>query len=362
MPMVWLLLVAGVVGLAQGRLFRRAGLRGVRYERGFSTPAAFEGDTVEMTETLVNRSRLPVPWLRVQSRIAAALRIGSRERSENEMYYRSLFFLRPRSRLVRRYRVTLTRRGCFRVGSVALSAGDLFGAATGELELETGAMILAYPRPVPEGELPLPCSRFMGELLVRRFVEPDPFLMCGVRPYRAGDARRDVHWAATAKTRQLMVKTYDYSADPRLLVVLNVQRSETQWADLTDEESAAIERGVALAASICLHAIERGAEAGFCANTDLETDHAPAFLTPARSEEQKRALLTLMARLTLRMRLNFHAYLDQLELPPGTTDVLVLSCFQTRRVADALARMSASGVKTLCYHLSGGRGDDEGVA
>lgn len=362
MSIIWLFLVAGAAALLQGRLFRYIGRKRLRYERVFSKPAAFAGDTVEMVETLENRSRLPLPWLRVESRVPSALRFGSRPRSDNEMYHRSLFFLRPRSRLVRRHRVTLLRRGCFRAGSVALTSGDLFGAASGELNLETGAMIYAYPRPVPEAQLPLPCSRFMGELLVRRFLEPDPYLMCGVRPYRVGDTQRDVHWAATAKTRQLMVKTYDYSADPRLLVILNVQRSENQWADLSEAESEAIERGVSIAAGVCLAAIDRGAEAGFCANTDLETDGAAAFLAPARSEWQRRELLKLFARLTLRMRLNFYAFLDQLELPSGTTDVLVISCYQSRRIEDTLARMRLSGVKTLYYPLKGGRDDDRNVA
>ena len=195
------------------------------------------------------------------------------------------------------------------------------------------------------------------ELLVRRFIEPDPFLMSGVRPYRPGDSQRDVHWAATARLRELMVKTYDFSADPHLLVVLNVQRSENQWADLTEAESAAIEEGVSIAAALCLRAIDQGAEAGFAANTDLETDGAPALLAPARSEEQKRALLTLMARLTLRMRMNFYAYLDA--LPRGVTDVLVLSCYESRRVSEALERLRLSGVRVQLYRLRGGVKSDE---
>lgn len=363
MKLFWLFLSALLLGFAQGWVFRRAGMKGLRYERTFSKPAAFAGDEVEMLETLVNRSRLPLPWLRVQSRVPAALRFGSRQSdgSGGEMYHRSVFYVQPRSRVIRRHRVTLTRRGCFRAGSVALTSGDLLGASTGEFQLETGAMIYAYPRPAPRSELPLPCTRFMGDMLVRRFVQPDPYLMCGVRVYRAGDARRDVHWAATAKMRQLMVKTYDCSADPRLLVVLNVQLSENQWADLIGDEIAAIERGISLAAAICLHSIDSGAEAGFCANTDLETDGAPAMLAPARSERQKTELLTLLSRLTLHMRQNFYAYLDSLTLPANTTDVLVLSCCPSKRIEDALARMRASGVQTLLYRLPGGR-DDANVA
>ncbi|MDD3410416.1 MAG: DUF58 domain-containing protein [Eubacteriales bacterium] len=355
MSLVWLVLCAGLVALLQGALFRRVGLKRLRYERRFSVPAAFAGDEAEMIETLVNRSRLPVPWLRVQSRVPAALRFGTH--AAGEMYHRSCFYVRPRSRLVRRHKVLLTKRGCYRAGSVALTSGDLLGASCGESERETGAMILAYPRPMAEENLPLPCSRFLGELLVRRFIEPDPFLMSGVRPYRPGDSQRDVHWAATARLRELMVKTYDFSADPHLLVVLNVQRSENQWADLTEAESAAIEEGVSIAAALCLRAIDQGAEAGFAANTDLETDGAPALLAPARSEEQKRALLTLMARLTLRMRMNFYAYLDA--LPRGVTDVLVLSCYESRRVSEALERLRLSGVRVQLYRLRGGVKSDE---
>ncbi len=154
------------------------------------------------------------------------------------------------------------------------------------------------------------------------------------------------------------MKTHDFSADPKLLAVLNVQRSEHQWADLTDEQREPIEAGVSLAATICLTAIEHGAEAGFCANTDLENDGGAAFIAPNRSEEQKQALLETLARLTLKMRLNFYAYLEQLSPPPGTTDVLIISCTDSERIQQQVARLNALGCNVLFHRLEGGAPDE----
>ena len=40
------------------------------------------------------------------------------------------------------------------------------------------------------------------------------------------------------------MKARDYTADPHLIVLLNVQRTEGQWGDLMDYEQAMIERAI----------------------------------------------------------------------------------------------------------------------
>lgn len=356
MSVLWLFASAGLLCLLQAWLFRWVGTHKVGYERYFSKREAFTGETVEMVEVLVNSSRLPVPWLRVQARVPAALRFGAQSMEEisGQLYHRSFFYLRPRSRLTRRHRVTLERRGCYRVKSVALSTGDLLGSQPTEKTLESDAHIFVYPRLADERELPIQCSRFLSEMLTRRFLMPDPYLVNGVRPYQPGDPPKDISWTATAHTGELRVKTHDFSIDPKLMVVLNVQRSEHQWADLSDVEREPIERGISLAAGICASAITNGAEAGFCANTDLESDGGAAYLAPARSEGQKQELLTLMSRMTLKMKLNFYAYLEQLTPPEGTTNVLILSCVDSERIQAQVWRLRQLGYDVLFTQLEGG--------
>lgn len=356
MSVFWLFLIAGALVLIQGRLFRRISAKNVDYERSFSKEAAFTGSTIEMIEVISNRSRLPIPWLRVQSRIPAALLFGAGSTQEisGNMYHRSFFFLSPRSRVTRRHTVTLAKRGYYRVSSVAITCGDLFGFDKLEKTLDVNASVYSYPRLLDESALPLPCSRFMGDMLVRRYIMPDPYMISGARAYRPGDPPKEINWAMSAKTGELQVKTHDCSADPKMLVVLNVQLSEHQWDALSAEQLESIEKGVSAAASVCLFSIDHGAEAGFTANTSLETDNASVLVAPSRSEEQKRLILETLSRLTLKMRLNFYAYLEALEIPEGTTDMLVLSCFDSDRIEAELSKFRARGINVVLSLLEGG--------
>ena len=67
--------------------------------------------------------------------------------------------------------------------------------------------------------------------------------------HRAGDAQRCA-LGATARTGSLQVAR-DYTADPHLLVLLNVQRTVDQWGDLMDYEQQEIELAISYAATLC---------------------------------------------------------------------------------------------------------------
>ena len=348
MGVVLLLLVAGGCALLQSLLFHIAGLRGLTYRRSFSREGAYAGEQVMLTEVLENRSPMPLPWLRAESRMSPNLRLGKSgdgdERTvSGDMYHCSLFFMAGFSRITRRHPITLLRRGYYSASTVVLSAGDLFGGQAASRTEDTGAVIAVYPALMGEQEIPPMCRRFLGDLLVRRFIEPDPFLISGIRPYRPGDAPRCVNWRATARMSELQVNTFDYTADPSLLVVLNVQKTESQWGNLSDAELDAIERGVSLAATLCLQALRHGAEAGFAANTDTRAEeNICVCLAPRRASAQSEALLMLFSKLTLRRALNFNTMLERLA-PPPDADILILSLYESAAIHRAMAELRSRG-------------------
>lgn len=363
MQVFWLFVVCGALCLLEGALFFRVGLRFLSYRRGFSRKGGFVGERVELTEVLENRSPLPVPWLRAESRISRHLRFGAAEAPDEhdvsaDMYHRSLFFLSGFSRITRRHPVALLHRGYFSAGSVALSSGDLFGLRVASRQLDTGAQIAVYPRLLDAQEIPPMCRRFLGELLVKRFIQPDPFMANGIRPYQPGDAPRDVNWRASARMDELCVNTFDFTADPSLLVVLNVQLAEHQWGELSEIQLEGVEWSVSLAQALCLQALEGGAKAGFAANTDTKQDEgACVFCAPQRSHEQADALLLLFARLTLRRVLNFYTFLERLD-PPADADVLILSPYTSEHIESAMDALRARGHSIALQLLTGGAADD----
>jgi uncharacterized protein (DUF58 family) len=338
-------------GALQSILFRKTGPMGLTYSRSFSRSRAFAGETVEMVEVIRNAKPLPVPWLRVESRMSPSLAFDGKDGGadaereiEGDQYHRSSFYAGAFAKITRRRRVRLKRRGYYPVGSVAMTGGDLFGLSQWTKQLETGAAVTVYPEPLDDRELDAPSSRWQGDLAVRRWIVSDPFLVSGIRPYQAGDSRRDVHWAATARMGSLQIKTHEFTADPRLLVILNVQAKENQWNDLMDYEQERIEYGIRLAASMIMKTLSAGLEAGFRANAPAYGETAPLAVEPRRAQGQAEAVLDALARLTIKRARSFPTFLDDLGRVTGM-DILILSCYDSaliRERTDALRAMGNS--------------------
>ena len=341
MELLLILAVFAALAALQAVLTGWLGLRGFSYERSFSKGEVMPGEQVELVEVIRNRSPLLLPWIRLETRIPPSF--GFRTREEVDLRGRhdlkSVFSLLPFSQITRRHRVTLGQRGHFCLTQAAMTQGDLLGIRPVARDVEAPAEIFVYPALLEEGELPIFPSDPQGEVPVARWIQPDPFLIGGIRAYRPGDAERSIHWAATARTGTLQVKVHDFTSDPGLVVLLNGQRREEQWGELSDLEQPIIEYGISLAATLCLQALQQGKEAGFGANLPLDEADYCTFLPPQPGDPQ--ALLRQLACLRIRCLRSFPTYLEELPAITGQ-DILILSCYDCEALqlqAERLRRM-----------------------
>src|SRR5690606_28014889 len=118
-------------GLQAAVLGRRSVSR-IRYERRFEVTDCYAGDTIELVEVIENHKGLPVPWIRVESVIDAALRCETEEavhidEGRRTQYHKSLFTLCPYRRIRRRHRITCMKRGVYRLTGVTVTGGDMLG-------------------------------------------------------------------------------------------------------------------------------------------------------------------------------------------------------------------------------------------
>lgn len=339
----------------QGFLASRFGLKGLRYTRHFSQRTATEGDTVYFTEVVRNFKPLFLPWLRVETNISPHLKF-ERDEEHNvrfDRFHKSVFTLPAFSQVTRRRRVKLTRRGHYVLNKLSMTTGDFLGTLISASEYNAPAEIYVYPRLLPEDQLPLPSMRYQGDVSVRRFIIDDPFLVNGIRTYRDGDPVRDIHWAATARTGTLQVKTHDFTADPRLLVILNAQKAEHQWGDLMDYEQEAIENGIRLAASLCMRALKYGAEAGFAANMPLDDGTECAYLAPVGGAGAQDLIMSALASLRIKRLKRFPTFLEEMERLHGM-DVVILSCYSSPAIEAHMEALRRAGNNVTLYLLEGG--------
>lgn len=357
MNILWLLLVGGALIFLQSLIIGRGAAK-LEYKRYFSRAKVFEGESVEMVEVLYNRRFLPLPYLRVESRISPELLFSSQQNLEiaENLYHRSVFFIGPYSRITRRHQVLCSRRGYYNVSSVTLTSGDLFNIKQTTRSLDVNLHVTVYPKIIDLRESALPSSRFMGDLVVKRWIAPDPFLYSGIRDYRMGDPMKDVHWLASARTGRLMVKLRDFTASPKLMVLLNIQPKETLWAELGTAERESIEHGVKLAASIMMQAVDAGVETGFASNGNLRGEQYHTVLVPpAATREHREALLETLARLELHRVRSCHTFLSELPIS-GDTDYLLITSYRSELVDERITALRARG-NTADYIMLGEGGD-----
>jgi uncharacterized protein (DUF58 family) len=141
-----------------------------------------------------------------------------------------------------RYELPTDRRGRVPVGPLAVERTDLLGLACSRQAVGEETHVWVHPRRHP--------VRLAESGRARHHHEgaPPPHPMAGamdlraLRPYVPGDELRHLHWKATARTGQLMVREYVDPAQPWCVVVLDTR------PDALDAE--AFEAAVEIVASV----------------------------------------------------------------------------------------------------------------
>lgn len=351
-----LVLVLGFIALLvwQCVVVARFAFKGFYYERRFSHKTATVGDTITFTEVIRNKKPMFLPWLRIESNISPYLKFGTDEDLDVrfDRFHKSVFTLQPFSQVTRRHPVKLLHRGHYVLKNVTVTCGDLLGVQQMEREWHAPVELHVYPKLLPEDPF-FTSQRYQGEESVRRFIMDDPFLVNGIRAYRAGDPVRDIHWAATARMNELQVKTHDFTADPRLMVILNCQLREDQWGELMDYEQEKIEHGISLMATICMKALKMGTQAGFAANMPMEGDDACAYVQPVGGAGAEDMLLSAMSLLQVKRAKRFPLFLESLGHVTGM-DIILLSCYTSDEIEQHVELLRRAGNHVRLMLLEGG--------
>ncbi|MDQ0770017.1 uncharacterized protein (DUF58 family) [Pseudarthrobacter defluvii] len=190
------------------------------------------------------------------------------------------------------YHLTSRHRGQYRIGPVTAEFTDPFGLALHRQAIDDGDVLTVTPAAVV-----LPATRLAGArgndgvtaTRVRANPSDDDVM---TREYRHGDPMRRVHWAATARHGELMVRQEESVTTPEATLILDHRSTAfaggpgTAMPGLPGQDghplatSAAFEWSVVAAMSIGAHLAERNYSL-----RALDAGGAPAFLHSPSSPE-----------------------------------------------------------------------------
>jgi len=157
-----------------------------------------------------------------------------------------------------RYELRPPRRGVFSVGPLGVDVIDAFGLATSSLTTGDPQPIVVTPEVVPLPATGLGATAGDGEsrLVQRRSAGDEDDSI--TREYRPGDAMRRVHWRATARHGDLMVRQEEQRSLPEARIIVDTRRSGYRDAsgagdDDDGAESESFEWVVRMLGSVALH-------------------------------------------------------------------------------------------------------------
>lgn len=266
------LLAALVLG---ARWYAKRGLRGVRAGYHVLNPRAQVGEVLQAVYRVDNQTKWGKPWVELwnESNLPASLPgrvIGVRPEGSRQWLAK----------------VTLMRRGSYRLGPLKVRTGDPFGLFTTEMTVGQPTSVVVFPKVVPLPNWRLPASPVDGSTPTRRRFEAASPLITGIRPYTHGDAINKIHWLSSVRHNELQVKEFDLEQTADLWLLLDLERA----AHAGVGDGASVETAVTAAASIGLQTLSANRAVGLTASA-----RRLHVLTPDRGQRVEQKILHLLA-------------------------------------------------------------------
>ena len=160
--------------------------------------------------------------------------------------------LKPGRQAVTNYQLTATRRGKFLLGPPRVRIGDPFGLWEEHRTLPVRSEVLVVPSVVRLAGMPVSTGSrsAAADRAAAGTIGGDPDV--GIRQYRSGDDIRTIHWRASARHDELMVRLEEPVSHGGATVMLDHRVT----AHRGEGAASSLETAVTLAASISLHLLE----------------------------------------------------------------------------------------------------------
>ncbi len=230
-PRGWAVLVLSILAFAVGEWFGFDLLRALG-AAGLGTVLAAAVLTLRRVRVDVTRSVHPDRVTRGEPALA---RLTATPRGRRQAGFFATDLAGPFTRTVRippslpgtsrtlQYELPTSVRGRQEVGPLRLHRGDPLGLARNGLSTGDTATLWVHPRRYPAKAPAAGYPRHHHEGVVSDQALRGSTDLLEVRPYQPGDEVRHLHWKATARTGQLMVRDYADPEQPRFTLLLDTR-------------------------------------------------------------------------------------------------------------------------------------------
>jgi len=328
MEAVALLVIVLLAVWLQGFLSNRFAFNKLNYKCHFSTAEATEGDNITFTEILHNNKPLPLLWVKAEIRTSKWLSFADTRSfiAQEIRHVTSGFHLGLYQRTTRIWKVKCLKRGVFNIDNVILVTSDLFGVHTKSMPFPAGIKLTVLPGLVDLEDILRSTRNLQGDIIVKRWILDDPFIIAGAKEYNYTEPMNRIHWQATARHGQLMVRKNDFTSNQSIRVVLNIQTVEYYHPYTIDRDL--IEYGIRIAATLFDRGLKLGIPIGFASNGSFsENDGSFIYTTAANGSIHASQLLYTLARLEFRINTGFDEFFGDISQRIEESEVIIITSY-----------------------------------
>lgn len=317
-----------------GMLTPHLTLRQILAQRAHN-PSAFEGESLAMNFVLHNTGN------------RAARLIEIRDFAIGKTVMTLVARLLPGQRKEVEYALPCPHRGVYAIGPVRLASGFPLGLATKEIDVPNSLSTLwVYPRLYPVGNFPLYGEKrqsWRGVPSPRAGVGDD---FAGVREYRVGDSPRHIHWRASAKHGELVVKEFERRSVTTVTIFLDLESRNLRGI----EGETTLDYAARITASIARHALHQGHSVQL-AGIGKER----LFLESVEGPDAMEPVLSALAAANADGDTPFHEAVAGFSrlVPEQSSAVLVPTLLPGTALSSALAALQQRGVFCVTVALDG---------
>ncbi len=289
--------------------------RSLKARRDF-TSHAFLGERIDVELTVTNPGLLPTPGLAIYeslpSELAASQRVREAVALAAAQTYRT------------DYTLNCQKRGKYAVGPLQIKINDPLGILNWPESHLEAEFLTVFPKIIPLQRLGLPTNSPLASLPAATSLFEDPTHVTGLRDYIPGDSPRRIHWTATARSGQMLVKQYKAAVARETLICLDLDRESYGFRYRYYASELAITTAASLAHHICE---QEGLSAGLSLETYDPEDGSliSMFFPPRPGRGYLLSILETLAQARLTDGSQFAETLHSrsMQLPWGSTVVAV---------------------------------------
>lgn len=258
----------------------------------FKDNEIFEGDSTVLLEEISNNKLMPVWWLGLQLVFSRFIVFGDEKMPKAKESRRKDFFtLLSYEKYKKSISVKAYKRGYYSIEELVLSSGDLFNIYKFGESRDYKLNLTVYPRIISTPEFNMLLNKLSGEVITKQGLIEDPFTFRGIRDYTINDSLKLVNWSATARSSEMKVNQYDYTASREVLLLLNTEKFNDWDSEVLLEES------IRLAASLAAGYIEKGIPVGMISNCNDLLSKAEVEINTKSGRTQTIIFLETLAKL-----------------------------------------------------------------